>query len=37
MTLDRETLLLGGLVILLIVVILFGVFYTRRLGRRRPS
>jgi type II secretory pathway component PulM len=33
MTLDRETLLLGGLVILLIVVILFGVFYTHRRSR----
>lgn len=33
MTLNRETLLLGGLVILLIVVILFVVFGTRRRSR----
>jgi TolA-binding protein len=33
MTLDREILLLGGLIILLIVVTLFGVFYTRRRSR----
>lgn len=35
MTLDREILLLGGLILLLIVVILFGVFYTR--GRSRGA